>query len=77
MNDACGQQGKLVKRVGASLIIARHLSKELRRRKNLWASVNLVDINMCGKQGNGSAKHCKIECNASFSLTNSSALDGH
>lgn len=51
MNDACGQQGKLVKRVGASLIIARHLSKELRRRKNLWASVNLVNINMLGKQG--------------------------
>ena len=68
---------KLDKRVEASLIIARHLSKELRRRKNLWDSVNLVGINMRGKQGNVFPKHCKIKCNALFSLTNSSALEDH
>ena len=68
---------KLDKCVGASLIIARHLSKELRHRKNLWDSVNLVGINMRGKQGNGFSKYCKIECNALFSLTNSSALEDH
>ena len=52
---------RAVKRARPSLIIVRHLCKELRRRKNLWESVNLVNINMLGKQG--VHKHGNTETN--------------